>query len=147
MVSDKAFIALGTSLVTGTLLALASPTLAANEPQPKVTETIIIRHHQDGTGDVREEKEIAIADCAAGGRKFVTENEEADANGKVRKSKIVICSGSGTSDADMARKLTEARERIAKDMERAGEAREKVLAALDREIARLNGTHKDYPKE
>ena len=26
-------------------------------------------------------------------------------------------------------------------------AREKALAALDKEIARLNGPHKDYPKE
>lgn len=146
MVSDKAFIALGTALVTGTLLALASPTFAANEPEPKVTKTIIIRHH-DGAGEVREEKEIAIADCASGGRKFATENEEADADGKVKKSKVVICGASGVTDAQMAEKLSAARERIAKDMDRAGETHEKVLAALDREIARLKGTHKVYPKE
>lgn len=146
MVSDKAFIALGTALVTGTLLALASPTFAANEPEPKVTKTIIIRHH-DGAGEVREEKEIAIADCAAGGRKFSTENEVTDDSGKVRKSKVVICGASGINDAQMAEKLSAARDRLAKDMETAGQAREKALAALDREIARLKGTHKDYPKE
>lgn len=146
MVSDKAFIALGTTLVAGTLLALASPTFAAGEPEPKVTKTIIIRHH-DGAGEVREEKEIAIADCAAGSRKFATENEETDAEGKVRKSKVVICGASGINDAQMAEKLSQARERLAKDMERAGEAREKALASLDREIARLKGAHKDYPKE
>lgn len=146
MVSDKAFIALGTALVTGTLLALASPTFAAGEPEPKVTKTIIIRHH-DGAGEVREEKEIAIADCAAGGRKFATENEETDDSGKVRKLKVVICGASGITDGQMAEKLSEARARIAKDMERAGEMREKALASLDREIARLKGAHKDYPKE
>ncbi len=146
MVSDKTFIVAGTALVVGTLFGLASPTLAANEPEPKVTKTIIIRHH-DGAGEVREEKEIAIADCADGGRKFATENETTDESGKVRKSKIVICGAPGLNDADMAKKLSDARDRIAKDMEQAGDARDKALAALDKEIARLIGPHKDYPKE
>ncbi|MEY4889910.1 MAG: hypothetical protein RIQ75_1040 [Pseudomonadota bacterium] len=146
MVSDKAFIIAGTALVVGTLFGLASPTLAANEAEPKVTKTIIIRHH-DGAEGVREEKDIVIADCADGGRKFVTDNEATDGNGQVRKSKIVICGAPGLTDADMAKKLSEARARIAKDMEAAGDAREKALAALDKEIARLNGPHKDYPKE
>ena len=146
MVSDKAFIVAGTALVVGTLFALASPTLAANEPEPKVTKTIIIRHH-DGAEKGREEKDIAIADCAVGGRKFATENDVTDANGRLRKSKIVICGAPDITDAEMAKKLSEARSRIAKDMEKAGEAREKALAALDKEIARLNGPRKDYPKE
>jgi hypothetical protein len=146
MVSDKAFIVAGTALVVGTLLGLASPTLAANEPEPKMTKTIIIRH-QDGTEEVREEKDIAIADCADGGRKFATENDVTDNSGKIRKAKIVICGAPGINDADMAKKLSEARSRIAKDMGAAGDARDKALAALDKEIARLNGPHKDYPKE
>lgn len=146
MVSDKAFIALGTAIVTGTLLALASPTFAANEPEPKVTQTIIIRHH-DGAGDLRAEKEIAIADCAPGGRTFATENEEAGKDGQVRKSKVVICGAPGITDADMAKKLSEARDRLSKDMADVGTVRDKALAALDKEIARLNGAHKDYPKE
>lgn len=146
MVSDKAFIAMGTAIVTGTLLALASPTFAANEPEPKVSKTIIIRHH-DGAGEVRAEKEISIADCAGGGRKFATENEATDDSGKVRKSKVVICGASGITDAQMAEKLSEVREGLAKDMEKAGQAREKALAALDSEIARLKGGHKGYPKE
>jgi hypothetical protein len=146
MISDRAFIISGTALVVGTLFGLASPTLAANEPAPKMTKTIIIRH-DDGTQEMREEKNIVIADCAAGGRKFATENDVADDNGKIRKAKIVICGAPDLSDAQMAKKLSEARDRIAKDMADAGDARDKALAALDKEIARLNGPRKDYPKE
>jgi hypothetical protein len=65
MVSDKAFIIAGTALVVGTLFGLASPTLAANEAEPKVTKTIIIRHH-DGAEGVREEKDIVLARLKTG---------------------------------------------------------------------------------
>jgi len=146
MISDRAFIIAGTTLVVGTLFGLASPTLAANEPEPKVTKTIVIRH-DDGTQEMREEKNIVIADCAPGARKFATENDVTDENGRLRKAKIVICGAPDITDAEMAKKLSDARERIAKDMENAGDGRDKALAALDGEIARLNGPRKDYPKE
>ncbi len=147
MVSGKTFALIGTGLVGATLLALGSPGFAAAEPEaPVVKKTIIIRQH-DGAGNVESEREIAIADCPEGSRRFATEGDGKGADGQPRTSRVVICANGGISDADMAKRLTEARDRLAKDLDAASSARAQALAELDREIERLNGAHKNYTKE
>jgi|GEM_PF-2602916 len=147
MLSAQKFALIGTGLVSATLLALGSPGFAAGEPtEPVVKKTIIIRQH-DGAGKVESEREIAIANCPEGSRRFSTETEGKGEDGQPHKSRVVICANGNISDADMAKRLSEARDRLAKDLDAASSARAQALAELDKEIARLNGTHKSFAKE
>lgn len=147
MVSGQKFALIGAGLVSATLLALGSPGFAAGEPaETVVKKTIIIRQH-DGDGKVESEREIVIATCPEGSRRFSTEAEGTGADGRSDKSRVVICASGNISDADMAKRLSEARDRLAKDLDAASSARAKALAELDKEIARLNGSHKGFTKE
>ncbi|HTU11895.1 MAG TPA: M56 family metallopeptidase [Allosphingosinicella sp.] len=65
-----------------------------------------------------------------------TEVAEGDTNNRTR---IILCSRSERSPAQQAESLQRARERLAGDSQIPAEHRQRVLAAIDREIARLRG--------
>lgn len=70
-------------------------------------------------------------DCANGTRNQV---EEGDGD---RRTRIIVCGNGESTAAEQAERLQRARDRLAGDGELTGEHRERMLAAIDREIARL----------
>ena len=79
---------------------------------------------------------VAPEDCDRGSRSEVNEGND---NNRTR---VIICSRGGhgeRSTADRAQALQRARARLAEDDEIPAEQRQRVLAAIDREIARLRG--------
>ena len=76
---------------------------------------------------------VALADCAGG---QATEVNEGDASDRTR---VVLCSRGNATPAERAERLQRARDRLAGDSELSAEAKARVTAALDREIARLRG--------
>jgi len=106
---------------------------------------IVMDHHGDGDhghGDAHsmvmrrdgERHEIVIPDCTGGDRDEV--NEGTDNN----RTRIVLCTrGAEATPAARADRLAHVRERIAGDDELSAEQKARVLAAIDRQIARLRG--------
>jgi beta-lactamase regulating signal transducer with metallopeptidase domain len=89
-------------------------------------------HRGDGPHAVGSHGEhIAMADCAGG---QATEVDEGEANDRTR---VVLCSRGNATPAERAERLQRARDRLAGDSELSAEAKARVTAALDREIARL----------
>lgn len=70
-------------------------------------------------------------DCANGTRNQV---EEGDGD---RRTRIIVCGNGESTAAEQAERLQRARDRLAGDGELTREHRERMLAAIDREIARL----------
>ena len=96
--------------------------------------------HADGEGSRRThvirlgDRDHAIsAECEGGERSEV--NEGTDNN----RTRVVLCSRGNATPAQRAERLRGVRERLANDSELSAEQKQRVLAALDREIARLRG--------
>lgn len=88
----------------------------------------MVMHHD---GDVHD---MVIADCGGAQRDEV--NEGTDNN----RTRIVLCSrGDAGTPAARADRLAHVRDRIAGDSELSAEQKSRVLAAIDRQIARLRG--------
>ncbi len=91
--------------------------------------TIIERHGHGGRMMV-----MAPEDCEGARRSEV--NEGSDTN----RTRVIVCSRGGErSNAQQAEALQRARSRLAGDSDIPAEQRQRVLAAIDREIARLRG--------
>ena len=80
-----------------------------------------------------EMHEIVIPDCAGGDRDEVSEGTEGN------RTRIVLCSRGEGSPGNRADRLAHVRDRIAGDSELSAEQKARVLAAIDRQIARLRG--------
>jgi hypothetical protein len=80
---------------------------------------------------------MSDADCQDANRSEI--NEGTDSN----RTRVIICSrGDGErSSAQQAEALQRARARLAEDNQIPAEQRQRVLAAIDREIARLSAGH------
>jgi bla regulator protein BlaR1 len=76
---------------------------------------------------------VALGDCAGG---EATEVNEGAPNDRTR---VVLCGRGNATPAERAERLQRARDRLAGDSELSAEAKARVTAALDREIARLRG--------
>lgn len=90
-------------------------------------------------GETADERGIRIdgdrielpADCDAGNATNVEEGTDRE------RTRIMVCSRGDSTPAERAANLQRARDRLAGNTELSGEARDRTLAALDREIARL----------
>jgi len=123
----------------------AGPHAAGNEDRTVRTIVRTHRHGESGGGHAGHPghaghagmagHRMAIADCREGNRPIVDENEGDDN----RRMRLVLC---GPSNMDPARRLAalqRAREHLAGESELSAEARARILATLDREIARARG--------
>ena len=81
-------------------------------------------HHGDG-------EEMGLHDCPEGEATRVDEGEGDE------RTRIVLCTRGATTPAERVERLRQARERLAQDDHLSAGHRERVTAALDREIARL----------
>ena len=76
---------------------------------------------------------VVVPDCEGGQATNIEEGAENE------RTRVVLCSRGDASPAQRAERLQRARDRLAGDTELSAEARARVTAALDREIARLRG--------
>ncbi len=86
----------------------------------------------DGTIDLRSPTELGglSAKCDPAERTEVNEGDEQT------KTRIVLCS-KGSTPTERAEGLQRARDRLAEDSQMKAEHRDRVLATLDKEIARI----------
>jgi len=78
--------------------------------------------------------EVLAPDCPEGARRT-----NVDEGGDNQRARIVLCSRSETTPAQHAEHLRRARDRLARSDDLSAETRARILAHLDREIARLRG--------
>ena len=139
------------ALLTAAGATLGSAGIAHPHPDPeggeRRTERVVImehkaeggehRAHGDGMHRVRirrgENGELVVPDCE-GGEATNVEDGSGD-----RRTRIMLCSRGNASPAERAERLQHARDRLAGDTELSAEARARITAQLDREIARLRG--------
>jgi bla regulator protein BlaR1 len=76
---------------------------------------------------------VSSSDCNGGQATDVDET----ANGQ--RTRVVLCTRGNGTPAEHAERLQQARDRLARDSELSQEQRDRVTAALDREIARIRG--------
>lgn len=129
---------------------LGSPGIAHPHPEDgkqERRERIIIRtdqHGGDATAGHGEHRveirrgangEIVEPSCGDGQRTNIDEGAGADG----RRARIVLCSRGNATPAQRVEHLQRARDRLANDTDLSAEARQRVTAAIDREIARLRG--------
>jgi len=133
-------------------VTFGSPGLAHPHPEgerEQRTERIIIMNHKaDGAAGAaghREHREhrteirrgangeVQLPDCAGGERTDVNEGTDG------QRTRIVLCSQGNVPAAERAQRLQSTRDRLANDSGLSAEQRQRVTAALDREIARLRG--------
>lgn len=137
-----------------------------SEPAPerrREERRIVIREHGDhvreeatgSNGPVRRRERIIVTEGSGGERAGHarlhahedrlelsgecangTRNQVEDAVGDQR-ARIIVCGPGDSTPAQQAERLQRARDRLANDDELTGEHRERMLAAIDREIARL----------
>ena len=129
---------------------LGSPGIAHPHPEEgkqERRERIIIRTDRqgDGAADHRQHREhrveirrgangeIVEPNCGDGERTNIDEGTDG------QRTRIMVCSRGDASPAQRVERLQRARDRLAGDTELSAEARARVTAALDREIARLRG--------
>lgn len=108
---------------------------SSDAPRTERRQTVIVTD-RDG-GETAEERQVRIhadrlelsGDC---------DNRDAvEAQGDRQQTRIVVCSRGESTPAERADRLQRARDRLAGESELSGEQRERMLAAIDREIARL----------
>jgi beta-lactamase regulating signal transducer with metallopeptidase domain len=141
--------------LAGVSLAFGSPSLAHPHPEGegdvRRTERIVIMEHKDGEHARGEHGEHAreIIRLRRGGQGAVEainisegcgENQEIlnHEEGDTERTRVILCSAGGVDSASRLEHLQRARERIGTN-EHLAEHRERVLEAIDREIARLRG--------
>lgn len=141
------------ALLGGVSLALGSPGLAHPHPEgedgrERRTERIIIREHRgDGERSADHGEHDRIVQIRRGANGEVVLPRECEGEGATRveggtdseRTRIVLCNRGDATPAQRAEHLQRARERLAGESHLSAEARERVLAAIDREIARLRG--------
>lgn len=128
------------ALAVGMTSAIAAEP-AKDAPTAEKSETMIIKmvKHEGAPGEHSKEKIAKImAECGLEKATVDTESEVKDADGKVKRARVVICNrNAGLDKAGMVKRLEEARSRVAEVAELSSEAKAKALASLDSEIARL----------
>lgn len=119
----------------------ASIATAASKSGTPRGETRIIKivKHGDEEHASGEHQDMMIADADCNGAKpQVDESDETkDENGKIHKSRVVICSRGHDAGPEALAALERARDKLAKADDLSERTRERALASLDREIARL----------
>jgi hypothetical protein len=102
--------------------------------------TIVTRDGHDGEGTIDVDgpeghRAMVMRDCQGGNNHRTEVNEGTDNN----RTRIILCNGGPEqrTPAQQADALQRARERLAVDSHIPAEHRERVLASIDREIARL----------
>lgn len=113
--------------------AIASPALAHEDGKHASHKTVIIEH-KDGGGD-HDAHELHGGKCAATPDVDVSDDRKGD-DGKLHRSRILICNDGKASSADIVARLEKARAHIAGQDELSDQARDKALAAIDAAIAR-----------
>lgn len=130
---------------------LGSPGLAHPHPEGDAgnrrTERVIIMDHRADGAEHRDgdrthvmrmrrgaDGDVSVPDCEGG---EATNVDEGSGNERTR---IFLCNrGAGGNPAERAERLQRVRDRLANDTELSAEARARVTAALDRQIAQLRG--------
>ena len=137
----------------GISIALGSPGIAHPHPEGEGKErrqVIIMERHggeegAEGTHEPRvrsftlrrrEDGEVVLPEGCSNGEQLANV-DETSGNDRTR---IVLCGrGDESTPAERAERLQRARDRLAQEDHLSGEHRDRVLGALDREIARLRG--------
>lgn len=139
-------IAASAIVFSGATIAAASDKTDAGAEDVQIIK--IVRHH-DGDGKYAKgtvhEHEITMIERCDGQKPQVDEAEETtDKDGKVRKSRVVICSKGGTMGTTQALEALErARASLADVTELSESTKARALASLDEQIARLRA--EKYP--
>ncbi len=124
------------------LAAFAAPGFAhpheSDDAKVETHETRVVKIIRHGGKPGDGTQATVIASCDGPAKKFETEAESKSADGKVTKSRVILCSKGGLDNATLAERLKKARASLAEEKELGGEAKAKALAALDAEIARLS---------
>jgi beta-lactamase regulating signal transducer with metallopeptidase domain len=101
---------------------------------------IVMTHRGDGGGHdghavrvLGPDGEINVPDCDHGQATNVDETSGG------QRTRVVLCTSGNATPAERAERLQRARDRLASDSELSQVQRDRVTAALDREIARLRG--------
>lgn len=148
------------TLLAGVTAMLGSPGIAHPHPEGEAKEhsraerIVIMTERSDGKGgeahsghagrdpvaaivdfSVRrgEGGEVVVPQCDPADRTEVNEGTDTD------RTRVVLCTRGGATPAQRADRLQSARDRIAGNDELSQEHRNRITAALDREIARLRG--------
>lgn len=135
--------------LTGTGAMLGSAGVAHPHPEEGKQErreriVIMDRHGEGREHEDRFERRVEVRrgpngemlppDCPEGARRT-----DVDEGGGDRRTRIVLCSRGNASPGQHAEHLQRARDRLARSDDLSAETRARILAQLDREIARLRG--------
>jgi hypothetical protein len=132
-----------TSLAAAALVMLGMGTAfaagtTAETPKNESNEVVIIKQiRHSGEGDAKRDAETAMVHCGDAKPQIDTTDEARNDEGKIKRSRIVICSKGDADSASMIKHLEEARKQIEGVTELSSEAKAKTLAALDARIAKL----------
>jgi hypothetical protein len=131
------------TLLAGLTAAVGTPGIAHPHPAgegKQHRERVMIMSHKGEGGEHAghrmrlhhgESEEVGLHDCPEGEATRVDEGEGDE------RTRIVLCTRGATTPAERVERLRHARERLAQDDHLSAGHRERVTAALDREIARL----------
>jgi hypothetical protein len=138
----------GLKWMLASLLVAGSGAALAHEPEPgKEHKRKIVILDEQRVVDGKEVKveghgaAMVIADCSGARILFSDSGEEKTADGKGKKTRIMICSRGEGSAEERAKKLEHALARINAHGELSPETRTRITTALREAITRLNTVH------
>jgi hypothetical protein len=129
----------GTAAALASVIAQAHPHKDGDSRDAGQVKKIVIHKRDGSTSEVdvdamRDKAMLAHAERCKGERAEVDSTDDADKDGKARKSKVVVCGADGET---IVAALEKARAQIADEKALSDTHREKVLASLDRRIEEL----------
>lgn len=130
--------------LAGVTLTLGSPGAAHPHPEGEGRQKqriFVIEHKGEAGGDAVRQFRIrrgengelvAPQGCSEGERLADVDEQSGE-----RRTRVILCGREGGTPAERVERLQRARDRLAGETDIGGEHRDRVLAAIDREIARL----------
>lgn len=130
------------ALCLGTAIAAqaSSPPPSTPAKTPEVIMIKVIKPEGSAQGDPSDhamKHAMSVADCKGGTQQFDSSDEVREGDKTLKRTRIVLCNKGDGKGGDVTARLTQAREALSGDTNLSAEAKAKVLASLDREIARL----------
>lgn len=135
------------------LLALAGPVVAASsETSAGPGETVIVKVIKHRSGDqgadskaLSEGATVKMLENCGEGKKIETDTETKSDTGEIRRTRVVLCARDAKDGRSMVERLEATRKQMAEETNLTAAEREKVLATIDAEIARLKSPGSPAP--
>ncbi|MGV3481154.1 MAG: hypothetical protein ACO1O3_14485 [Sphingobium sp.] len=132
-------LACGAALALSGAAVQAHPHNDGDKAEANQVKKIVIHKRDGSTSEVdvdaaREKAMLAAGEHCKGKRAQIDEDDKSGADGKVNKSRIVVCA---PDDGTLIAALQKARTQIGEEKALSDVQREKVIASLDRQIEQL----------